>query len=359
MRKNKCCFLVAGTLAVIILALEAAVGVVFGEPAEPEASSYFFFTVDIPTSGAHLADVRTGGNKQLPLVDLFRQSVYSRLAGHEDLNGQFGFTDLQDINDKGEIVGGFTVGPQGFLLDFEKAKFTDIQCPGAVNPTAAKSINNRGEISGFCFTGGRLHGFVRNKEGRFTLLDFPRAILTEALGINDYGQVVGDYRDSGGTFHGFVWNVYGLFLTIDVPFPEAIATAPSGINNLGQIVGFYLDRNARSHGFLYDEGIFTSFDFPDALDTEPTDINDHGQIVGVYGNSDGSVHGFLLDNGVFTTVDVPFPGVILTDASGINNRGQIVGRYFDSILGSRGFIATPRSSSKLVASLSTTEGREK
>lgn len=34
----------------------------------------------------HLVDFRTGRNKQLPLADLFRQSVYSRLAGYEDLN---------------------------------------------------------------------------------------------------------------------------------------------------------------------------------------------------------------------------------------------------------------------------------
>ena len=33
----------------------------------------------------HLADSR-GKNTQLPLVDLLRQSVYSRLAGYEDVN---------------------------------------------------------------------------------------------------------------------------------------------------------------------------------------------------------------------------------------------------------------------------------
>jgi Transposase DDE domain group 1 len=35
--------------------------------------------------GEHLADHR-GPNSQLPLADLFRQSVYSRLAGYEDVN---------------------------------------------------------------------------------------------------------------------------------------------------------------------------------------------------------------------------------------------------------------------------------
>jgi predicted ribosome quality control (RQC) complex YloA/Tae2 family protein len=34
----------------------------------------------------HLSDSRRGKNTQLPLVDLFRQSVYSRIAAIEDVN---------------------------------------------------------------------------------------------------------------------------------------------------------------------------------------------------------------------------------------------------------------------------------
>src|SRR5229473_1874680 len=34
----------------------------------------------------HLCDPRTGRNYQFPLPDLFRQSIYSRLAGYEDTN---------------------------------------------------------------------------------------------------------------------------------------------------------------------------------------------------------------------------------------------------------------------------------
>jgi hypothetical protein len=34
----------------------------------------------------HLTDPRTGHNRQFPLPDLFRQSIYSRLAGHADTN---------------------------------------------------------------------------------------------------------------------------------------------------------------------------------------------------------------------------------------------------------------------------------
>ena len=34
----------------------------------------------------HLSDSRRGKNTQLPLANLFRQSVYSRVAGYEDVN---------------------------------------------------------------------------------------------------------------------------------------------------------------------------------------------------------------------------------------------------------------------------------
>ena len=34
----------------------------------------------------HLNDSRRGKNTQLPLADLLRQSIYSRLAGYEDVN---------------------------------------------------------------------------------------------------------------------------------------------------------------------------------------------------------------------------------------------------------------------------------
>ena len=34
----------------------------------------------------HLSDSRRGKNIQLPLSDLLRQSIYSRLAGYEDVN---------------------------------------------------------------------------------------------------------------------------------------------------------------------------------------------------------------------------------------------------------------------------------
>jgi uncharacterized membrane protein len=336
----------------IIFILQTFATFVFGQTSDP-SSSYTFVTVDVP----------------LP-------------------DEQLGFTHLSDINDEGQIAGGFTnslLGPYGFLLDFnKKVRSTEIRCPGRhVLGTAPQSINTHGEIAGFASVVvekikipqspqklliTKISGFFRERTGQCTIIDFPGANLTEAAGVNDGGQVVGDYRDANtGIFHGFLWDA-DQFLTIDVPFSGARSTAPAGINDTGQIVGFYFDNNVTGsfpnghiHGFLYDNGLFTSFDFPDAVATLPSDINDNGQIVGIFDTGDSIGRSFVLDDGTFTTFDVPFPGVLFTELSGINNQGQIVGRYVESNPDdpvnpflSHGFVASPNVNSPLVASL--TEG---
>ncbi len=75
----------------------------------------------------------------------------------------------------------------------------------------------------------------------FTLIDAPGAGVygnsygTSAAGINDAGQIVGDYIDSRGKDHGFLRTATGAFTVIDVP--GATRTYAAGINNAGQIVG--------------------------------------------------------------------------------------------------------------------------
>ena len=46
----------------------------------------------------HLTDSRRGKNTQLPLADLLRQSVYSRIAGYEDVN------DAERLSDRKSVV---------------------------------------------------------------------------------------------------------------------------------------------------------------------------------------------------------------------------------------------------------------
>src|SRR5262249_60184692 len=84
----------------------------------------------------------------------------------------------------------------------------------------------------------------------FTTIDVPFSGVseTQAIGINNRGQIVGFYNDSTGT-HGFV-DDNGRFDTINVPIPGAIGTALNGVNDRGQIVGNYDTSGGLENGFL-------------------------------------------------------------------------------------------------------------
>src|SRR6267143_1532894 len=79
----------------------------------------------------------------------------------------------------------------------------------------------------------------------FTQLDVPGATLTAARGINNAGQIVGVFTNSTGT-HGFLYTG-GSFAPFDVPGTSF--TTAFGINDAAQIVGFFND-SMGSHGFL-------------------------------------------------------------------------------------------------------------
>jgi probable HAF family extracellular repeat protein len=97
----------------------------------------------------------------------------------------------------------------------------------------------------------------------FTTLDDPKGIGTSAHGINDAGQIVGDYVDSNSKFHGFVYS-NGVYTTVDIP--GAFGTYLTAINNTGEIAGYYLDQNLYVEGFIYSGGTVTKY----LSDTDPT-----------------------------------------------------------------------------------------
>jgi hypothetical protein len=81
----------------------------------------------------------------------------------------------------------------------------------------------------------------------YTTFDVPGAMFgTSGSGINDAGQIVGDYIDPV-PMHGFLLSD-SIYVTIDVP--GAFQTIPLGINNAGEIVGTWITTNGLSHGFF-------------------------------------------------------------------------------------------------------------
>jgi uncharacterized membrane protein len=207
--------------------------------------------------------------------------------------------------------------------------YTQIDFPEAMI-TAALGINNAGKIVGvFLDSMGNQHGFVM-EETDFTQIDVPNAASTlSARGINDAEQIVIPFIDSSGFPRGALLDD-GVFSPIDV---QAVGgSGPHAINNRGEIVGFLVDGNGLAHGYRLDldNGNVIQIDFPGALETNAIGINNGGDIVGEYRlRVDAPIQGFLLRDGIYTKID--FPGSMVTQVSGINDAGQIVGDYEDPL----------------------------
>jgi probable HAF family extracellular repeat protein len=133
---------------------------------------------------------------------------------------------------------------------WSNGSFLTIDVSHNLGRTFARGISNLGQVVGdYLDSAGRNHGFIHYRDGGFGPIDFPGAQTTIPTDIDDDGQIVGDYTDDLGRFHGFLFKS-GLFFTLDVPFPST-RTGISGINQRGQIVGEYGDiGSSNSHGFV-------------------------------------------------------------------------------------------------------------
>jgi probable HAF family extracellular repeat protein len=227
--------------------------------------------------------------------------------------------------------------------------------PSATGITSAFGINNSGEIIGDYVVGNNVEGFSDSGGVFATLSYIPFGInnlgqivgtipksYTYNNGINDLGQIVGFFYVNGMGF--------GTIAPIAIPGDPSAGssgTAAESINNTGQVVGFYYDSNGHANGFLFSGGSFTTLDDPLGKLTYVTGINNEGQIVGTYYDANFVSHGFLYTG---YAANNPSGGTYTTIAdnvffSGINDLGQIVG-----YTSSEGFVLSPSS----VLSLFTT-----
>jgi probable HAF family extracellular repeat protein len=213
------------------------------------------------------------------------------------------------------------------------------------------------------------HGFVRSPKGVITLFDPPGSVMTEIPtfgAINNAGAITGDYWVcsvdlSSCSIHGFVRTPQGKYTVFDAPGagPDGNSfqgTFPQGINDLGEVSGQYADANSVFHGFVRSaSGSITTFDVPTTCTTSapPADcafegtwvggINLVGTIVGTSWDEDGLPHGFRrAANGSMTMIEVPRAGY-LTDPTTVNDFGQITGVAYDANFVDHGLYAIPGS----------------
>jgi len=143
------------------------------------------------------------------------------------------------------------------------------------------------------------HGFLRSG-GRFSSIDFPGSGDTAARGINNRGQIVGDYLAPNGSRRGFLLssgNYQSLVLNAG-----AVGEA-NGVNDAGQIVGV-LGSGPAANGIMIDPGSFAAVEFPNTNYTEIQGVNDLGDIVGKIGSPKAPYRGFSRTSGAFNLIDL-------------------------------------------------------
>jgi hypothetical protein len=206
--------------------------------------------------------------------------------------------------------------------------------------TEGRGINNSRTVNGdYVGSDGNLHGFFLSS-GTFTDFNFPGALQTTLLSINDRGDFTGDFDDGSGIFQAWV-SVGGTITSFSVP--GALSTfAYEMTNSTELVVGYYIDSSGILHGYYRDANGALHFpiDPSGSVATILFGLNDRNWVVGRYADSSGVTHGlFFVPPNSFFTFD--YPGSTFTSLNGINAKGVFCGRYVDAS-GTHGFLARVR-----------------
>jgi probable HAF family extracellular repeat protein len=232
------------------------------------------------------------------------------------------------INDSGIIVGASwpTVPgyPHAFLYDGGSMQYFGVE-------GLAHSINNSNQVVGDWQSTG--HGFVYSG-GSVTalgLLSSHTYSYGNATSINSAGQIGGGSGPSDNSWWHAV--VYASISPQDLgALAGATHSEALGINDLGQIVGYsdigHWDAFLYSGGAMQDLGPGTA-----------EGINNSGDVVGTRGS-----RAFLYGSGIMydlSSLLSPGSSWTLYDATAINNAGQIVGYGLNPARETHAFLLTP------------------
>lgn len=168
----------------------------------------------------------------------------------------------------------------------------------------------------------------------YQTLDYPGASLTIFWGINDFGDLAGEYSVAGGASHAMVYR-HGRFAPLDPDTLGDYFSAAGGPDDLGNTYGAYADASGLQHGFTIRRGRFETVDFPGHLNSNVDGVSLFGAILGVYWDADGIYHGMLH----LHRHDIPINVADARDTYplGINGTGEVVGYWDVNPLVTHGF----------------------
>ena len=254
-----------------------------------------------------------------------------------------GYSAASAINDSGQVVGAsrlinaYNLPTHAFL--WQNGTMADLgTLPGGDDYSLANGINNAGQIVGTSTRDGGnsgdgpLRAFLY-QNGTMIDLGTLGGKQSEAMGINDFGQVVGYASiEKGDLGHfqysrAFLWE-NGIMTNLGTLGGYSSASA---VNNSGDVVGnsytsISQPTSGPRHSFLWTNGIMTDLGTLGGNDSFAYGINEYCQIVGTSNITTSDyhpLHAFLWQNGTMT--DLGTLGGSNSLANAINDSGQVVG----------------------------------
>jgi probable HAF family extracellular repeat protein len=277
--------------------------------------------------------------------------VWDAVNGRNDLQtpkGKESFTN--DINDKGQVVGGLweavTSKWCAFIWD-EETGITELGTLGG-NSSRAEAVNNKAQVVGWADTpNGQRHAFIWDKINGMQDLGTLGGNSSVAMDINDKGQVVGSSSLANGRTRAFLWEQSAGMTNIGtLGGPTSHANA---INNSGQVVGTSA-KKGRDRGFIWEssKGI-TELNLP-GRQNYALEINDQGQIIGYFKTGEflflKFLAGWCLWDSKQGAIDIDSIAQSLQWVGNINNKGQIVAIQPSKSGQNHIIILTPKAKSK-------------
>jgi surface-anchored protein len=226
-------------------------------------------------------------------------------------------------------------------------EITNVNVATSTPGMVAQGLNDLGEVVGRFRTNGapanQTRGFIRRADGTLEPFDYPGVASTSISEINNHGHLVGETRSdltSFGLIRGFV-HTNGV--SAEVHFPGATLTRAYGINDAGDIVGQYQLQDAVSRPFLLRNGGYSQIvptNAPGGLASAIAfSISDSGLVLGTYRDlANVSKTWVMRTDGTFEYPVLPGAGRV------INSGGQIAGSFTDTnnANASTPYVATPK-----------------
>lgn len=232
------------------------------------------------------------------------------------------------INERGQVVGFSTLGPFGAPFHaylFQDGAIMDLGTLPGGRSSWAKDINDRGQIVGVNLaepvSGQIARRAVLWQDGTIVDLGTLGGDESEAIAINNRGQILGTSTTATGARRAFLWQG-GVMTNLGTLGGTEIV--PFAINRHGQVVGYSTNAAGDRRAFLWDDGIMRDLGTLGGNVSLAFDINNHGQVIDESTTTAGDVRPFLWQDGVMTDLspETPFTQV---HAVHINDRGEIGG----------------------------------